>query len=71
MDAVRQAVLRRYARPVYQAGAVVALVATAQAVIVPAIGGPTWLWAAVPVAAGLAAVLTIKSIPYEHVKFPR
>ncbi|MDY7090197.1 MAG: hypothetical protein SYR96_34540 [Actinomycetota bacterium] len=68
---VPQAVLRRFTRPVYQAGAVVALVATTQSVLVPAIGGPAWLWATVPVAATAAVVLTIKSIPYEHVKFPR
>lgn len=67
----RQVVLRRYPRTVYQAGSVVALVATAQAVILPATGaGPAWMWAAVPLSAAGAAVLTIKSIPYEHVKFP-
>ena len=65
----RQVVLRRFARPVYQAGAAVALVATVQAVFVPAAGGPGWLWAAVPPLGAAAAVLTLKSIPYDDVKF--
>ena len=67
----RQVVLRRFVRPVYQVGAAVTLVATVQAVLLPAVGaGPGWLWAVVPVTAAGATVLAIKSIPYEHVKFP-
>lgn len=67
----RQVVLRRFVRPVYQVGAVAALVVTVQAAIFPAVGAaPSWLWAVVPLPAAAAAVLTIKSIPYDHVKFP-
>jgi hypothetical protein len=67
----RQVVLRRCTRSTYQVGAVAALVVTVQAVIFPAVGaGPSWLWATVPLLGATAAVLTIKSIPYDHVKFP-
>ncbi|MBM2616581.1 hypothetical protein JIG36_13535 [Actinoplanes sp. LDG1-06] len=66
----RQIVLRRWTRPVYQVGAVVAFVATVQAVIVPAVGGPAWVWGAVPVLGAAATLMTIKSIPYGHVKYP-
>ncbi|HET6483956.1 MAG TPA: hypothetical protein VFG35_28465 [Actinoplanes sp.] len=67
----RQVVLRRCSRPVYQVGAVVALVATVQAALLPSVeAAPAWFWAAVPVCAAAATVLTIKSVPYDHVKFP-
>jgi hypothetical protein len=64
-------VLRRFPRRVYQGAAVIALVAATQAAIVPAVGaGPAWLWAGVPVLGAAAAVLIVKSLPYENVKFP-
>src|SRR4051812_29717395 len=67
----RQIVLRRFTRRVYQVGAAVALVVTVQAVLLPAIGaGSAWLWTAVPILGAAAVLLTIKSIPYDHVKFP-
>ncbi|WP_127500764.1 hypothetical protein [Actinoplanes solisilvae] len=67
----RQVVLRRFTRATYQVAAVGALALTVQAVIFPAVGaGPVWLLATIPPLLTAAAVLTIKSIPYEHVKFP-
>lgn len=66
-----QVVLRRFTRPTYQVAAVGALVLTVQAVLFPAVGAaPTWLLASIPPLLTAAAVLAVKSIPHDHVKFP-
>ena len=70
VDLSTPVVVRRRGRRFYQAGALLCLIAAAQAVVLPAVGaGPWWLWPAAPVLLAGAVLFFVKSLPFEHVRF--